>query len=98
MSDETDEGPVRDDAPEVADGPEYDLDLREHPGRDRHTPDERGAFKVEPYKSELLPLWGISTLEAAETGAADIYDRYCEYREDDPYEQAKADHRERYGE
>lgn len=74
--------PVRGDVPEVEDGPEYDLDFREHPERYRHTEDERGAFKIEPYKSELLPLWGIATRSDAEEGAAAIHDRYREYRED----------------
>jgi hypothetical protein len=76
------DGPVRGDVSEVDDGPEYDLDFREHPERYRHTSDERGAFKIEPYKSELLPDWGISDLDDAETAADEIYDRYREYRED----------------
>jgi hypothetical protein len=77
----TENGPVRGDVSEVEDGPEYDLDFREHPERYRHTPDERGAFKIEPYKSELLPLWGVATLDDAEEGAAAIHERYREYRE-----------------
>ena len=77
----TENGPVRGDIDEVEDGPEYDLDFREHPERYRHTPDERGAFKIEPYKSELLPLWGVATLDDAEEGAAAIHERYREYRE-----------------
>ena len=77
----TENGPVRGDVSEVEDGPEYDLDFREHPERYRHTPDERGAFKIEPYKSELLPLWGVATLDDAEEGAAAIHGRYREYRE-----------------
>ena len=77
----TEDGPVRGDVNEVEDGPEYDLDFREHPERYRHTPDERGAFKIEPYKSELLPLWGVATLDDAEEGAAAIHERYREYRE-----------------
>ena len=77
----TEDGPVRGDVSEVEDGPEYDLDFREHPERYRHTPDERGAFKIEPYKSELLPLWGVATLDDAEEGAAAIHERYREYRE-----------------
>ncbi|WP_246023013.1 DUF4385 family protein [Halosimplex halophilum] len=77
--------PVRGEVSEVADGPEYDLDFRAHPERYRHTPDERGAFKIEPYKSELLPEWGIATLEEAEDGAEAIYERYREYRETDEF-------------
>jgi hypothetical protein len=77
--------PVRGDISEVEDGPEYDLDFRDHPERYRHTSDERGAFKIEPYKSELLPEWGIATLADAEEGAATIHERYREYRADDDF-------------
>lgn len=73
--------PVRGDVPEVADGPEYDLDFREHPERYRRTSDERGAFKIEPYKGELLPLWGVAALAEAEDGAEAIHDRFREYRD-----------------
>jgi hypothetical protein len=72
---------VRGDVEEVDDGPEYDVDFRDEPGRYRHTPDERGVFKVEPYKSELLPLWAITDLDAATEAANAIHDRYCEYRD-----------------
>lgn len=75
--------PVRGDVPEVDDGPEYDLDFREHPERYRHTDDERGVFKIEPYKSELLPLWEVASLEGAAEGADAIYDQYRGYREAD---------------
>ncbi|MFC7193528.1 DUF4385 family protein [Halosimplex aquaticum] len=77
--------PVRGEVAEVEGGPEYDLDFREHPERYRHTPDERGAFKIEPYKSELLPEWGIATLANAEDGAEAIYERYCQYRAADDF-------------
>jgi hypothetical protein len=73
--------PVRGEVTEVADGPEYDLDFRDHPERYRHTSDERGAFKIEPYKSELLPEWGVATLAEAEDGAETIYQQYQRYRE-----------------
>ncbi|MBX0295621.1 DUF4385 family protein [Haloarcula nitratireducens] len=73
--------PVRGDVSEVDDGPEYDLNFREHPERYRHTSDERGAFKISPYKSELLPDWTISDLRPAAEAARTIHDRYREYRE-----------------
>ena len=77
--------PVRGEVEEVEDGPEYDLDFRAHPERYRHTPDERGAFKIEPYKSELLPDWTVSDLESAREAAATIHDRYEAYRADEDF-------------
>jgi len=73
--------PVRGDVPEREDGPEYAVDFREHPERYRSTDDERGVFKIEPYKSELLPLWTISDRESAAEAAAAVRDRYREYRD-----------------
>ena len=65
----------------MADDPEYDVDFRDRPEEYEIGRGEQGAFKVQPYKDELLPLWGIADREAAESGAADIYERYREYRE-----------------
>jgi hypothetical protein len=76
---------VRGDPQTVEDGPEYDIDFREHPERYRHTSDEQGAFKVEPYKSELLDNWTISDLEPARQAAETIYEQYRSYREDDDF-------------
>jgi hypothetical protein len=73
--------PVRGTVEAVEDGPEYDLDFREHPERYRSTDGEEGAFKIEPYKSELLPLWTIADLEGAEEAAAALHEQYREYRE-----------------
>jgi len=73
--------PVRGAVGEVTDGPEYDLDFRAHPERYRHTSDERGAFKIEPYKSELLPAWTIADLGPAAESAQHIHERYREYRD-----------------
>jgi hypothetical protein len=74
------DGVTRGDVPEIEDGPEYDLDFGAHPERYRHTSDERGVFKIEPYKSELLPLWTISDLDAAREAAVAIHDRFETYR------------------
>ena len=74
--------PVRGVVPEREDGPEYDCDFRAHPERYRHTNDERGVFKIEPYKSELLPDWTIADLEPSTTAAQTIHDRYREYRDE----------------
>lgn len=43
---------------------------------------EQGVFHVEPYKSELLPLWRFRTPAVAEASARAIRDRYERYRED----------------
>jgi hypothetical protein len=61
--------------------PEYDVDFREHPEEYEIGRGEQGAFKIQPYKGELLPLWGIADLDAAEEGADAIYEQYREYRE-----------------
>ena len=59
---------------------EYDIDFREHPERYRYERNERGVFKVEPYKSELLPLWQFRDAEKAGVSAEAIYARYEGYR------------------
>ena len=63
-------------------GPEYDIDFREHPEEYEVGRGEEGVFKVEPYKSELLPLWGYVDREAAVEAAEAIHERFREYRED----------------
>jgi hypothetical protein len=65
----------------VSDGPEYDVDFREHPEEYDIGRGEAGVFKVEPYKSELLPLWGYEDRETAEAAAEAIHERFGEYRE-----------------
>ncbi len=49
--------------------PEYDIDFRAHPEAYEIGRGERRAFKIQPYKDEILPLWGVATLDAAEEGA-----------------------------
>ncbi|MFC6726560.1 DUF4385 domain-containing protein [Halobium palmae] len=70
-------------AGDADDGPEYDVDFRERPEEYEVGRGEEGAFKVEPYKGELLPLWGYADREAADEGGEAIYDRFLEYRADD---------------
>lgn len=65
--------------------PEYDTDFREHPEAYEVGRGEQGAFKVQPYKDELLPLWGIKTMEEAEEAATAIHERFREYRERDDF-------------
>jgi hypothetical protein len=60
---------------------EYDLDFRERPEAYRITPDEKGVFKVEPYKSELLPHWGFADEAAAREAVEGLRERFRAYRE-----------------
>ncbi|PEN14304.1 hypothetical protein CRI94_04505 [Longibacter salinarum] len=60
---------------------EYDIDFRSQPEAYRYSSDERGVFKVEPYKSELLPHWSYVDAEAAEKSVAAIQSRYLTYRD-----------------
>ena len=60
---------------------EYTTDFREHPECYQIGRGEAGVFKVQPYKSELLPLWSFKTPEAARTSSQALWDRYCAYRE-----------------
>jgi hypothetical protein len=63
----------------------YDLDFRAHPEAYRVTGDEQGVFKVEPYKSELLPLWQFNDEAAARTAISALEERYTDYREADDF-------------
>lgn len=64
---------------------EYDIDFREHPECYDIGRGERGVFKVQPYKSELLPLWSFKTEEAARHSAAAIREKYEAYRDADDF-------------
>jgi hypothetical protein len=56
------------------------VDLRERPEEYRIGRGEQGVFHAEPYKSELLPLWGFKDEDTARRAARDIHARYREYR------------------
>ncbi len=63
-------------------GYSYDgVDLREHPEAYRVGRGEQGAFHAEPYKGELLPLWGFKDVETARGSACAIYGKFLEYRD-----------------
>lgn len=66
--------------PNETDGPEYDVDFRVDPERYRVERGEQGAFKIEPYKSELLPLWGYADRETADAAGEAIYRCFEAYR------------------
>ncbi|RJS97067.1 DUF4385 family protein [Halococcus sp. IIIV-5B] len=66
----------------MSDGPEYDIDFREHPEKYEVGRGEEGVFKVEPYKGELLDRWGYADRETADEGGEAIYAKYREYRDE----------------
>lgn len=62
------------------DGPEYDVDFRARPEEYEVGRGEEGVFKVEPYKSELLPNWKIEDRESAAESAETIYEQFERYK------------------
>jgi hypothetical protein len=56
-----------------------DLDYRAHPERYVIGRGEQGVLTVEPYKSELLPLWRFKTPEVARTSARALYRAFVAY-------------------
>jgi hypothetical protein len=64
---------------------EYDLDFRAHPSAFRHQHGEQGVFKVEPYKSELLPLWQYKDETAAQESVAAIWEQFEDYKADEDF-------------
>jgi Domain of unknown function (DUF4385) len=59
---------------------DYDnLDLRAHPELYRVGRGEQGVLRVQPYKSELLPLWRFATPELAEESSTAILARFRGY-------------------
>ncbi|NED96703.1 DUF4385 domain-containing protein [Phytoactinopolyspora alkaliphila] len=57
-------------------------DYRAHPERYRVGRGEQGVLTVEPYKSELLPLWQFATVEKARTSSDALYARFEQYLAD----------------
>jgi hypothetical protein len=56
------------------------LDLRDHPELYRVGRGEQGVLLVEPYKSELLPLWRFKTPEIARESCEKLAEKFEEYR------------------
>lgn len=56
------------------------VDLREHPEAYTVGRGEQGVFHAEPYKSELLPLWGFKDTETARDASDAIYAKFLEYK------------------
>lgn len=61
------------------------LDYRQHPERYPIGRGERGVLTIEPYKSELLPLWRFKTPAIASASAASLLERYAGYKADDDF-------------
>lgn len=55
------------------------IDYREHPERYVIGRGEQGVLTVEPYKSEILPLWKFRTPADARASAAAIYKAFVAY-------------------
>jgi hypothetical protein len=56
-------------------------DFRAHPHLYRVGIGEQGVLLVEPYKSELLPLWRFRTPDVARASAAALLERFRAYRD-----------------
>ena len=67
-------GPIRLRAADVK-----NADHRAEPDRYRIGRGEEGVLTVEPYKSELLPLWRFATPTAAKASAVAIWRKFLEY-------------------
>ncbi len=59
---------------------EYDIDFRAHPEAYRVQSGEQGVFKVEPYKSELLPCWQYKDEAAAKEAISALRNQYAAYK------------------
>ena len=57
-------------------------DFSKHPKEYRIGRGEQGVLIVEPYKSEILPLWRFRTPAIATKSAKKIYDQFLGYIED----------------
>ena len=61
---------------------EYPTDFRARPECYEIGLGEAGAFRVQPYKGELLPLWSFRTVAAARESAEALWAAYEAYRAD----------------
>jgi hypothetical protein len=55
------------------------LDLRAHPELYTVGRGEQGVLRVQPYKSELLPLWEFATVEKATRSSAALEEAFARY-------------------
>ena len=61
------------------------VDFRKHPELYQVGRGEQGVLLVEPYKSEILPLWRFKNADIATESAQKIYDKFEEYRQQDDF-------------
>ena len=61
------------------------LDLRAHPELYRVGVGEQGVLLVEPYKSEILPLWRFATPDAARASSEAIFALFRRYGEQEDF-------------
>nr|WP_318384272.1 DUF4385 domain-containing protein [uncultured Enterobacter sp.] len=60
-------------------------DFRAHPERYQVGRGEQGVLLVEPYKSEILPLWRYKNAEVATVSAQKIHALFEQYREQNDF-------------
>ena len=57
------------------------VNYRKSPKKYKTSRDSQGVYTVEPYKSEILPLFKFSSPQAAERSASKIYEKFINYRD-----------------
>ncbi len=61
------------------------IDFRKHPELYRIGKGEQGVLLVEPYKSEILPLWRFKTVAEAKKSSVKIYELFLGYLKADDF-------------
>jgi hypothetical protein len=56
------------------------IDFRKNPEEYQVGIGEQGVLMVQPYKSEILPMWKFATPEDAQKSSEAIYAKYLEYK------------------
>lgn len=61
------------------------IDFRKNPELYQVGKGEQGVLLVEPYKSEILPLWRFKTPNIAKISAESIYNKFLAYKENNDF-------------
>lgn len=85
VTDDTRAASNEDEPPHRRDDVAHDIDYRAHPERYEIGRGEEGVFKVQPYKSELLPHWGYADRDTADESGAAIYRQFRRYKRADDF-------------